>query len=335
MINNGTQKRAIKETFYASVPVLNKWLVILLGLSCWVGSPLLMAQGQLSAGYENLGKIQDCDYCPVLVIIPAGSFMMGAAKNDEQKHKDEVPRHRVDIAKRYAIGKFELTRGEYARFVSVTRRDTTGGCFFRTKREPELDPSLGWRDPGYSQNDRHPAVCISWQDANAYVKWLSDVTEQDYRLPSEAEWEYAARAGTISERFWGLSADDGCEFANGADLTGETDIPGWTVANCHDGYSFTAEVGSLRANAFGVHDVLGNVAEWVEDCWSENYVGAPRDGSAWRQGNCSIPILRGASWHDHPKYLRSANRYGFDFTGDDSKSTRYYNFGVRVARTIE
>ena len=294
-----------------------------------------MAEERLSPGSTQREEIQDCGYCPVLVVVPAGNFMMGAGAADKQKQKDEGPRHRVVIAQSYAIGKFELTRAEYARFVSEAERDTEGGCFFRKERGPELDPSLSWRNPGYSQNDNHPAVCVSWNDAAAYVQWLSKVTKQDYRLLSEAEWEYAARAGSISERYWGMSADDGCEFANGADLTGETDIPGWIVAKCHDGYSYTAEVGSFRANAFGLHDVLGNVAEWVADCWNETYLGAPVDGSAWRDGNCRTPILRGASWHDHPKYLRSANRYGFDLTGNDSKNTRYYNFGFRVARTIE
>ena len=270
-----------------------------------------------------------------MVQVPAGSFIMGNADNDSQSRPDARPPRRVEFAKRFAIGKYEVTRGQYAKFMNTTRRSSKGGCYFRTGPVPELNSALSWRDPGYEQSDRHPAVCVSWEDAKAYASWLSGLTNAVYRLPSEAEWEYAARAGSTSERFWGASADDGCAFANGADLTGKTDIPGWTVAECHDGYSYTASVGSFRANAFGLHDVLGNVAEWVADCWNNSYVGAPVDGSVWLAGDCATPILRGASWHDHPRFLRSANRYGFNFTGSESKRTRYYNFGFRVVKEIQ
>ena len=303
-------------------------------------SPALVLAGNLaSPEFPHPGsEFQDCDFCPVLTVVPAGSFMMGAAPDDQQKQKDEAPSHKVVIENSYAIGKFELTKGEYAKFVADTQHSSQGGCYFRTGLEPELEIALSWRNPGYDQDHNHPAVCVSWDDATAYVKWVSKVTGESYRLPSEAEWEYAARAGTASERYWGMSADDGCAYANGADLTGETDIPGWTVAKCHDGHSFTAAVGSLEPNKFGLHDVLGNVGEWVEDCWNETYEGAPDDGSSWRDGDCAIPILRGASWHDHPKFLRSANRYGFGSYGfnfdGSAKGTRYYNFGFRVVRNI-
>ena len=323
----------------ASIPeiVNGLRLVLLVGpYLCAAGCSHVMlgqdpsAQGGLKPGDE----FRDCEGCPVMVIAPAGDFMMGAAALDDKQHTDEGPLHRVEFAQSFAIGKFEVSRGEYGRFMQATDRSSEGGCFFRTGPVPELQDSLSWLDPGYEQNDDHPAVCVSWEDAIAYVAWLTATSGKTYRLPSEAEWEYAARAGTDSERFWGLSADDGCAYANGADLTSETDVPGWSVAKCHDGYSYTAVVGWFRPNAYGLHDVLGNVAEWVADCWNDSYVGAPNDGKAWLTGDCTTPILRGASWHDHPRFLRSANRYGFNFAGPESKRVRYYNFGFRVARDL-
>ena len=279
-------------------------------------------------------EFHDCAYCPLMVVISPGAFMMGSGPGDTQQPNDEGPQHQVRIQQPFAIGKFELTRGEFEQFAIKTGTKMKDGCFHRTGPAPEKSNALNWRDPGYPQTDEHPVVCVSWHDAQAYTAWLSEETGEDYRLPSEAEWEYAARAGTRSERYWGSSADAGCAYANGADLSGEANLPGWTAANCRDGYTYTAAAGSLRANAFGLHDMLGNVAEWVADCWNETYSGAPADGSAWMTGDCSRPILRGASWRDDPRFLRSANRYGFFFGGADSKNMRYRNFGFRVARTI-
>ena len=292
----------------------------------------------LAGSSDNLTpgtEFRDCDYCPRMVVISSGTFMMGAATTDSQQQYDEAPQHQVRIPRPFAVGKFELTRGEFAQFIIETGMTSEDGCFYRTGPAPEKNNSLSWRNPGYPQTDNHPVVCVSWHDAQAYVAWLSEKTGEEYRLLSEAEWEYAARAGTTSERHWGSSENDGCAYANGADLTVETDLPGWKVALCQDGHTYSAAVGSLQANAFGLHDMLGNVAEWVEDCWNDSYTGAPLDGSAWMTGDCTRPILRGASWRDDPRFLRSANRYGFFFGGTDSKNMRYRNFGFRVARTID
>lgn len=280
-------------------------------------------------------EFQDCDECPLMLVVPAGAFTMGAAAEEENPGADEQPAHPVVMEQPFAVGKFEVTRGEYAAFVRDTGRSHDGGCYFRTGPTPENDPALNWRNTGYSQTDSHPVVCVSWTDARAYVAWLSEQTGKSYRLPSEAEWEYAARAGTTSARYWGSSEDDGCAYANGADRSGETDLAGWAIADCHDGHTYSAVVGSFKPNAFGLHDMLGNVAEWVADCWNDAYDGAPTDGSAWTSGDCSRPILRGASWHDDPRFLRSANRYGFYAAGPDSKNVRYRNFGFRVARTLD
>ena len=284
----------------------------------------------LNAGTE----FRDCDDCPLMVVIPSGSFMMGAPTDEPRAGGDEQPQHEVRIAKAFAVGKFELTRGEYAPFVEATGWSSTGGCYYRTGPVPENDPERHWQNSGYPQDDSHPAVCVSRNDAQAFVTWLSAKTGKAYRLLSESEWEYVARAGTISARYWGDSEHDGCAYANGADLTGESDLEGWETADCEDGHTYTAAVGSFKPNDFGVHDTLGNVAEWVADCWNDTYEDAPTGGSAWMSGDCARPILRGASWHDDPRFLRSANRYGFYAAGPDSADARYRNFGFRVAREL-
>ena len=146
---------------------------------------------------------------------------------------------------------------------------------------------------------------------------------------TEAEWEYAARAGATTRRFWGDEGDQSCAYANGADQTTKAQVPGWNfmIANCNDRYAYTAPVGSYRANAFGLYDMLGNVYEWTEDCWNENYSGAPTDGNSWTTGNCSLRVARGGSWFVVPRYLRSAGRVSY------STANRNVNFGFRVART--
>ena len=174
-----------------------------------------------------------------------------------------------------------------------------------------------WRHPPFPQTDRHPVVNVSWNDAKAYVAWLSQTTERQYRLPSEAEWEYAARAGTATARYWGDRTRDACRYANVDD----------TAHGCEGGYGRTMPVGSFEHNRFGLYDMLGNVWEWTEDCWNGNYDGAPADGSPWLRGNCSRRVMRGGSWGLDPKRIRSANRnYGTTGIWGDI-------IGFRVARS--
>ncbi len=160
----------------------------------------------------------------------------------------------------------------------------------------------GWRDLGYRQTEREPVVCVNWQDARAYAEWLSRQTDKTYRLLSEAEWEYVARAGTKTARYWGEREEGQCRYVNGADS--RTDLS-WRIG-CDDGYARTAPVGSYAANGFGLYDVLGNVHEWVEDCWNESCAGAPRGGQMWTTGDCSRRVGRGGSWSGSPRHLRSA-----------------------------
>ena len=257
---------------------------------------------------------RDCADCPEMVVVPSGSFMMGSPPSEEGRQDYEGPVHRVSIPARFAVGVYEVTHGEFGRFVSSTGRSMRNECQTLEDGEWEYRSGRSWRSPGFSQTDLHPAVCVSWEDAQAYVAWLSGETGKAYRLLSESEWEYVARGGTTTRYHWGDAI--GRNRANcGGGLCGSR----W------DGES-TSPAGVFGANAFGLHDVHGNVWEWVEDCRNESYAGAPRDGSAWMSGDCSFHILRGGSWVNNPRDLRAASR-GRGVTGN-----RSYDVGFRVAR---
>ncbi len=261
--------------------------------------------------------LRDCAACPELVVVPAGSFTMGAAPGEAAD--EEVPgafRSRSDPATAIsipgplAIGRFEVTRGEYARFVAQTGYDTGSTCWTFENGKYEERAERTWRAPGFVVDDRHPVACVSWEDAQAYVRWLSRETGKSYRLLSEAEWEYAARAGTTTRRPWGDAAEAGCVHANIADASARRVVAGMTWGTvCDDGHAHSAPVGSYRANAFGLHDMIGNVWEWTADCWNESHDGASRDGSARLTGDCSRRVMRGGSWGLLPRSARSAYRH--------------------------
>ena len=271
-------------------------------------------------------RFRDCDACPQMVVVPAGSFMMGSPPGEEGRFDNEGPVHRVSIAEPLAVGVHEVTRGEFARFVRETSRSTGNACRVWDSNEGKVveRSGLNWRNPGFAQADRHPVVCVNWDDAQSYVRWLSRETGERYRLLSESEWEYVARAGTRTARYWGESESGQCRYGNGADASTTFD---WRVS-CSDGHARTSPVGSYTKNGFGLHDVLGNAWEWVQDCWNEDYAGAPGNGRAWERGDCSQRVVRGGSWVDKPRNLRSAVRYGFA-SGD-----RDYDVGFRIARTL-
>ena len=281
---------------------------------------------QLQALLAPGAKFRDCEgaWCPELVVVPSGSFEMGSPGSEEGRGGDEGPRHEVSIAEPFAVGVYEVTRGEYGRFVSATGHASGDSCYTYESGEWEERSGRGWRNPGFRQTDAHPVLCVSWDDAQAYVRWLSVETGEAYRLLSEAEWEYVARGGTKTARYWGESGTGQCRNANGADAS--TDF-GWRTG-CDDGHARTSPVGAFSANRWKLHDVLGNVWEWVEDCWNDSYAGAPSDGSAWESGDCSVRVLRGGSWFNQPRLLRSANRLR------DSTGLRDINVGFRVARTL-
>ncbi len=255
-------------------------------------------------------KFRDCSECPEMVVVPSGSFTMGSPGGELGRSSDEGPRHRVRIDYRFAVGVYEVTFAEWDACVSA------GGCGGYV---PD--------DENWGRGNR-PVINVSWEDAQSYVRWLSQRTGERYRLLSESEWEYVARAGTTTSRYWGDSSSDQCRYANGADAAAKRHQSEWSVASCDDGHYRTAPVGTYMANKYGLHDVLGNVWEWVEDCWNASYTGAPADGSAWESGNCSERVLRGGSWDDGPRLLRAAYRLW-------SPTGRRYDYnGFRIARTL-
>ena len=256
----------------------------------------------------EIETFRDCRSCPEMVVIPAGTFRMGCVSGSDDCRDDEFPVHEVEVAS-FALAKHEVTRGQFRAFVSATGHNARG-CIAGD------DNVRSWRDTDWQEDD-HPVVCLNWNDAQAYVRWLREETGERYRLPSEAEWEYAARAGTTTPWFWSDRAEDRCEYATGRD----------SDDGCDDGWERTAPVGSFRANGFGLHDMAGNAEEWVEDCWHDDYYGAPRDGSAWTHGgDCDRRVMRGGAWWFTPGGLRSANRVRWVH---DIRSDR---FGFRVAR---
>lgn len=227
-----------------------------------------------------------------MVVIPAGSFMMGSPASESERLSSEKPQHQVTIVRQFAAGKFEVTFDEW------------DACF----REGGCSHNPG--DKGWGRGQR-PVIHVSWYDAKQYVQWLSRKTEKSYRLLSEAEWEYSARAGTATAFSWG----------NTINMT--------QASYQRSGTLGTVPVGSYAANAFGLYDMHGNVKEWVEDCTNASYNDAPADGKAWTSGDCGQRILRGGAWYDNPQGLRSARR---DWAVSGTQSHFNATIGFRVAR---
>lgn len=233
---------------------------------------------------------RDCDNCPELVVVPPGDFVMGSNETPYEK-----PEHPISIRKPFAIGRREVTFAEWDQCADA------GAC----KARPD--------DHGWGRGDR-PVINVSWEDAKLFVAWLSQKTGQKYRLPSEAEWEYAARAGTKTPFWWGREVGAGraqCDTCGSP--TKQRIVP----------------AGSFRPNGFGLYDTSGNAAEWVEDCWNDSYRNAPKDGSPWTSGDCRLRVLRGGNFLSKASDVRSPARFRYDV------DVRYYANGFRVARELQ
>ena len=258
-----------------------------------------------------------------MVFFPGGSFLMGDLSGEGKD--DELPVHGVTVPA-FRLGKYEVTVGQFRRFVEATgyrtdaerNADGNAGCLTDAGGGWNWTAGSSWRNPGFSTGDDHPVVCVSWSDAQAYVGWLSVETGKVFRLPTEAEWEYAARAGSTTKYSWG--DDVGSNRANCMNDDSED------FSGCGDSYEYTAPVGSFPANAWGLHDMHGNVWEGVQDCWNDSYEGAPSDGSAWESGDCGLRVVRGGSCVNGAWGLRSAyrNRLG--------RATRSSSLGFRLAQ---
>jgi formylglycine-generating enzyme required for sulfatase activity len=283
-------------------------------------------------------SFRECDGCPEMVVVPAGSFTMGSPESEKGRNSWEGPQHVVTFARPFAVGKFEVTVDQLAAFVRETGYDAGSTCWTYEDAKFDMRAERSWRNPGFSQDGSHPAACLSWNDAKAYADWLAKKTGgKGYRLLSEAEWEYAARArnkpGSGPSFSFGIDENAICAHADGLDQTAKKTFPGtdtWTFLPCSDGYATTAPAGKFAANGFGLYDMQGNVKEWTLDCYQEGlgYRGAPTDGSAWTSGNCRSRVLRGGSWLSYARLLRVA------FRSTGAPGERRNDVGIRVARTL-
>ena len=275
-----------------------------------LGLGLACAAPQLACAGEVASEFKDCPVCPTMVVVPAGKFTMGSPDSEVGRVDNEGPVHLVTLARPFAAGKFEVTFDEWDACVADK------GC-------PRAD------DSGFGRG-RRPVINVSYENIGRYLAWLSDKSQKKYRLLSEAEWEYAARAGSSQSRFWGDAANVACQYAN---VFNPSTRKKYKDADrqafpCEDRYIETAPVGSFKPNAFGLHDTLGNVWEWVEDCWNPSYEGAPADGSAWMTGDCAKHVLRGGGYYYGPRNVRAAKRL------KNESTNRGNDVGFRVARSL-
>ncbi|MDD0977473.1 formylglycine-generating enzyme family protein [Pseudomonas fontis] len=267
---------------------------------------------QAASTQDKPGSVfKDCKAaCPEMVVLPAGSFMMGTPDDEVGRQPDEGPLHPVTFAKPFAISRFQVTAGEWDAYLRESGTRIADGD---TRPGRECKASK----PRYKQGPKQPAVCMSYHDVQDYAAWLSKKTGNHYRMLSEAEREYGARAGSTGPFPFPLDPNAEYEISQHANVYGPK-----------DGFSYSAPVGSFPANAFGVYDMHGNVYEWVADCWNESYQGAPSDGSAWMTGNCKTVQIRGNDWGEAPIFSRSGNR------NTSLPDNRGDWIGFRVAREL-
>jgi formylglycine-generating enzyme required for sulfatase activity len=298
---------------------------------------LVSVAALVSVGFSAVAQqiIQDCTDCPAVVVVPAGQFKMGTPAAEAIQEAlsagaaaREAPVHNVVFAQPFAMGLTEVTRDQFAVFVADTGWAGGDGCFSRTATGERANVSAAnWAAPGIKQTGSHPVVCVSYSDVQAYIAWLSLRTKQNYRLPSEAEWEYAARAGTETPWFWGTDKHKACTYANVPD---GGSLKNGSAFDCSDSFADTAPVASYRPNQFGLHDMLGNVWEWTQDCLQPNYEKAPVDGSAWVSGaDCGIRVVRGGGWAASQTATRAAAR------SSDPVAYRGIGLGFRVVREFK
>lgn len=303
--------------------------------------------------------LRDCSECPEMVVVPAGRYVIGASDEEtlrENMYSEgltaagsdsrgevvvltreavaarEKPQTKITISQPFAIGRYEVTVDQYATFVEATGHESASSCrVYNEDGSVFIDTEgLTWRNPGFAQSGSSPVVCINWFDAIAYVSWITEITGQFYRLPSEAEWEYAARSGTSTARYWGDGVGDACLYANVGDLD-MADAFDWRNRefSCRDGYTATSPVGRFEPNQWGLNDVLGNVWEYVSDCWHDTHAGRPVDASPRGGDYCdTIRMTKGGSWSHYPWGIRSAVRNRAPLEAS------YNTTGLRLARDL-
>ena len=275
---------------------------------------------------------RDTPFAPEMVVVPVGSYQMGSTEAETIRENraagpaaSEKPQHLEVIAHPLAIGKYLVTVDEFDRFVKATRRDAFNGCQVNIAGTWGLGSKRSYLDPAFAQTGRHPVVCVTWADAKAYVDWLSSETHHHYRLIAEREFEYAARAGTTTARWWGDSQTAMCKHTNGADQSFDRVYPGDKQSNktCDDGFSATNPVEHFAPNPFGLYDMTGNAWEWMTDCFRADYASSTPTPD---EATCQKRSIRGGSWHNYPNVLRSASRFALP------PAMRASSTGFRVAR---
>ena len=298
-------------------------LVVLCGSGCGA-----MAKDTVRAG----AVFKDCAHCPEMVVIPPGEFDMGFDGGEPDRYEGAV--HHVKISAPFALGRYELTTGEYREFVKATGHISGTDCNIATGADVNFVKGRDWQNPGYygrAAKANDPVVCVNWLDVRAYVDWLAKRTGKPYRLISESEWEYAARAGSYTPYPWGEAADQGCITANIYDRTAakalKLKVP---PADCTDGSAAMAAVGSRKPNPFGLYDIIGNAWEWLEDCYAVPYAAdVPVDGKPYEApGTCERRVVRGGGWSSGTFRDRSSWR------GRDKVDLVTYLFGTRIARDL-
>ena len=255
---------------------------------------------------------------------------MGSPANEIGRFDDEGPVHEVTIARSLAVMRMPVTVAQFDRFARATGFSPAGGCsVWNEKADWHKVEARNWREPGFPQHDDYPVVCISWDEGKAFANWLSARTGQTYRFPTEAEFEYMARAGTVLAYPWGADGEKFCAHANGFDQTAVLGHPDWGAPTCDDGFAFTAPVDRFGPNKFGLSGMTGNAFQWVEDCFFPGgYAGAPIDGAARQATPCKARAIRGGSWANGPRGLRLAMR------DRDPQDSRYANISLRLVREL-
>jgi formylglycine-generating enzyme required for sulfatase activity len=301
------------------------------------------------ARLEPGNVFKECDGCPDMVVVPPGRYLMGSPAGERGRNENEGPLQQIDIPSLLAVGRYAITRDQFMKFVAATNYSYGRSCHAEAGNKWVVKDGASFLNPpGFSQKGRDPAVCISWKDACAYAKWLAAITGKTYRLLSEAEREYVTRAGTTTPYWWGDEASpaqanfDTRAEARSADRNrsirlsslkrrpaGDGDVAGRAgAAKGPSPRGAPRSVDSYLPNPWGLFNVHGNVAEWVEDCWNANHMGAPADGAPALTGDCSRRVVKGGGWSYWPEDLRSAYR---EAAGLDE---RYFQIGFRVARKI-
>jgi formylglycine-generating enzyme required for sulfatase activity len=267
--------------------------------------------------YQPLEHFRDCDACSEMLVLPSGKYMMGAtedefAGNDQYRfmYVDETPRHEADV-KSFALAKFDVTRKQFEIFANETGFSGKG-CHIFNGKEWVNDANADWRNPGFRQSDSDPVVCVSWDDTQRFIAWLNSklakTKARTYRLPTETEWEYAARAGTTTATYWGHNPLDQCKYENTRDQSARVLDATTPIADCTDGYVETSPVGSFRPNPWGLFDMLGDATQWAADCPFFSYSALPRAAPNANSASCRMRAVRGASWATIPIGVRAAFR---------------------------